>query len=89
MIAKLAKEQAAAPRAAGEDELEVVDPETSQLYFIVDGEIHRRAMKALRRQQDRSAIEKGIAEMESGEGMPLDEAFDDIRSSLGLRPRQR
>ncbi len=89
MTAKLTKELAAALHATGEGELEVVDPETSQLYFIVDGETHRQAMEALRRQQDRDAIAQGIAEMEAGKGMPLAEAFNDIRSNLGLVQRQQ
>lgn len=89
MTAKLTKELAAALHATGKGELEVVDPETSQLYFIVDCETHRRAMEALRRQQDREAIAQGIAEMEAGQGMPLAEAFNDIRSNLGLRQRQQ
>lgn len=50
--------------------------------MIVDSDIHRRAMEALRRQQDRDAIAQGIAEMEVGEGTTLDEAFDDIRANL-------
>ena len=89
MTAKLTKELSAALHATGEGELEVVDPETSQLYFIVDCETHRRAMEALRRQQDRAAIAQGIAEMEAGQGMPLAEAFNDIRADLGLRQRQQ
>lgn len=92
MTAKLTKELAAALHAAlhatGESELEVVDPDTQRMYFVVDADIHRQAMDALRRQQDRDAIAQGIAEMEAGEGTPLDEAFDDIRANLGLRQRQ-
>jgi hypothetical protein len=88
MTAKLTKELAAALHATGNHELEVVDPETSRLYFIVDGETHRQAMDALRRQQDRNAISQGIAEMEAGLGTPLEAAFNDIRANLGLRQRQ-
>lgn len=88
MTAKLNKELAAALHATGESELEVVDPDTQRTYFVVDAEIHRRAMDALRRQQDRDAIAQGIAEMEAGEGVPLSEAFDDIRANLGLRSRR-
>ena len=51
--------------------------------------MHRQAMDALRRQQDRDAIAQGIAEMNAGEGTSLDEAFDDIRANLGLRHRQK
>ncbi|MCO6456069.1 MAG: hypothetical protein J5I93_12285 [Pirellulaceae bacterium] len=89
MTAKLTKELAAALHATGESELEVVDPDTQRMYVVVDVEIHRQAMHALRRQQDRDAIAQGIAEMEAGEGTPLGEAFDSIRANLGLRQRQQ
>jgi hypothetical protein len=85
MTAKLTKELAAALHATGESELEVVDPDTQRLYFVVDAEVHRQAMEALRRQQDRDAISRGIVEMEAGAGTSLEEAFDDIRANLGLR----
>lgn len=87
MTEKLTKELAAALHATGGSELEVVDPDTQRIYVVVDAEIHRQAMDALHRQQDRDAIAQGIAEMEAREGVPLDEAFDDIRASLGLRQR--
>lgn len=74
MIAKLTKELADALNASGESELEVVDPDTNRSYTIVDSEIHRQAMEALRRQQDHDAIAQGIAEMEAGEGIPVAEA---------------
>lgn len=85
MIVKLTKELAAALHATGEGELEVVDPETLRLYLIVDSEIHRRAMEALRCQQDRDAIAQGIAEMEAGEGIPVDEARRLTRQQLLAR----
>lgn len=89
MTAKLTKELAAALHATGDHELEVVDPDTLRVYFIVESEVHRQAMDALRRQQDRDAIAQGIAEMETGQGIPLAEAFDDIRAALSLRQRQQ
>lgn len=89
MTAKLTKELAAALHATGESELEVVDPDTQRTYFVVDANIHRQAMDALRRQQDRDAVAQGIVEMEAGEGIALDAAFDDIRANLGLRQRQQ
>lgn len=88
ITARLTKELAAALHATGDRELEVVDPETSRVYFIVDGEMHRQAMDALRRQRDRAAIAAGLSEMEAGLGTPLDEAFDNVRADLGLRQRQ-
>ena len=84
MTAKLTKELTAALHATGNRELEVVDPETSRLYFIVDSETHRRAMDALRRQQDREAIAEGLAQMQAGQGRPLDQAFAEMRARLGF-----
>lgn len=88
MIAKLNKELAAALHAVGNRELEVVDPDTQRTYILVDLETHRRAMEALRRQQDRDAIAEGLAQMEAGEGKPLDQAFADMRSRLGFSSTQ-
>jgi hypothetical protein len=82
MTAKLTKELADALKQAGESELEVVDPDTNRSYMIVDREIHRRAMEALRRQQDRVAIAQGIAEMEAGEGISVAEARQLTRERL-------
>ncbi|MEQ8791956.1 MAG: hypothetical protein RIC55_37210 [Pirellulaceae bacterium] len=84
MTAKLSKDLAAALLATGGSGLEVVDPDTQRTYMIVDSDIHRRAMEALRRQQDHDAIAEGLAEMEAGHGKPLDEAFADMRSRLGF-----
>ncbi len=75
MSANLRKELADALHAAGDSELEVVDPSRNRTYVIVDSEIHSRAMEALRRQQDHDAIAEGIAQMEAGQSKPLDEAF--------------
>jgi hypothetical protein len=82
MTAKLTKELADALKQAGESELEVVDPDTNRSYMIVYREIHRRAMEALRRQQDRVAIAQGIAEMEAGEGISVAEARQLTRERL-------
>ena len=85
MTAKLTKEVAAALHPTGERELEVVDPDTSRVYFIVESETHRQAMDALRRQQDRNAIAQGIAEMEAELGIPLADARKLTRDRLLAR----
>lgn len=85
MTAKLNKELSAALHASGGSELQVVDPETQRTYLVVDADIHRQAMDALRRQRDREAIAQGIAEMEAGEGIPVDEARKRTRESLLAR----
>lgn len=87
MIARLNKELMAAFHATGSNELEVVDPETQRTYFLVDSDTHLRSMEALRRQQDHDAIAEGIAQMEAGDGKPLDQAFSDMRDRLGF-PQQ-
>jgi predicted transcriptional regulator len=84
MTARLSKELADALHVTDDDELEVVDPVTQRRYTIVDSDTHRRAMDALRRQQDRDAIAEGVAQMEAGQGKPLDEAFASLKSRLGL-----
>jgi hypothetical protein len=54
--------------------LEVLDPNSKRTYFVVSAETHRLAMEALRRVEDREAIARGIAEMQAGGGLPLEEA---------------
>ena len=88
MTAKLTKELSDALNSSGKNEVEAIDPTTGRVYFIVDGETHRQAKEALRQQQDREAIAKGIAQMEAGQTKPLDEAFEDIRGRLGFPQRQ-
>ncbi|WP_166822024.1 hypothetical protein [Thalassoroseus pseudoceratinae] len=89
MTPKLSKELADALRDSQTGELEVVNPENNRIYVVVDGDTHRQAMDALRRQQDRDAIAQGITEMEAGEGVPLGQAFNEIRAELSLRQRQQ
>lgn len=84
MTPRLSKELADALHATDDGKLEVVDPGTQRSYTIVDSDTHRRAMDALRRQQDRDAIAEGLAQMEAGQGHPLDEAFASLKSRLGL-----
>ena len=84
-MTKLSKELSRALRATGDNELEVVDPETQRTYVVVDADLHRQAMVALRRQQDREAIAQGIAEMEAGVGMPVEEARRLARERLLAR----
>jgi predicted transcriptional regulator len=88
MTVQLSTELAAALHACGDLQLEVVDPVTSRVYVLVESETHRQAMAALRCQQDGDAIAQGLAEMEAGLGVPLEHAFDSIRTILELRRRQ-
>lgn len=92
MTVKLSQEVAEALDASSDGSVEVVNPNNNRTYVIVDGDMHRQAMNALRRQrqqEDRDAIAEGIAQMEAGEGIPLDEAFEEIRAKLNLPRRQQ
>ena len=88
MTAKLSRELADALKTADNGELQVVDPDTNHVYFVVDGDVHREAMAALKRQRDRDAIAEGVADMEAGRGLPVAEADAHLREKLGFPPRQ-
>lgn len=79
---KLPQELADALHANGDGPLKVVDPGNNRTYFVVDGETHRQAMEALRRQQDREAIAEGIAQMNAGDVVSLEEARRQTRQEL-------
>ena len=73
----LTQEQSAAIDASDSGSLEVIDPLNNRTYVIVDSTTHRQAMDALRekqRREDHAAIAEGIAEMETGKGMPIEDA---------------
>ena len=82
MALKLTKELRDALNADGINSLEVEDPDSDRTYVVVEAETYRQAMEALRRQQDRDAIAKGLFQMEAGEGIPLAEAREQTRQHL-------
>jgi predicted transcriptional regulator len=77
----LTPEQSAALQAH-EGELRVTDPTTQRVYVLVDDETHSRAMEALRRREDRQAIQAGIEDMEAGRMQPAEEAHRHGREEL-------
>jgi len=87
MTAKLSKELADALDSSGREELKVVHPTTNRLYVVVDDQVHRKAMEALRRQEDHDAIAEGIAQMKAGQGKPLHEVEAEMRAEFGYPPR--
>lgn len=84
MTVELTQELAAALHASGERGLELVDPQTRRTYVLVDAETHQLAMQALDRQQSYAAIAEGLAQMQTGEGMAIDDAFSELREKLGF-----
>jgi len=84
MIMQNAQEPSDALQTSGDSELDVVDPQTQRRYVLIDSETHRRAMDALRREQDREAIAEGLAHLEAEEGQRSNSAFVEQRSRLGF-----
>lgn len=82
MLTKLSKEVSDALQAAGDGSLEAIDPETGRIYFVVEGDIHRRAMMALQQQQATEAIANGIADLEAGRTQPVEDVHAQIRQQL-------
>ena len=70
----LSLELAEAIHAAGDEPLPVIDVATQHVYMVVDIDVHQRAMKALRQQENLESIRRGAADMESGRGMTLEES---------------
>ncbi len=66
--------------------IEVEDDQTQKVY-LTDVDLHRRAMQALQRQDDRAAIQAGIDDMQAGRVVPFDEVDRRIREKLGLPQR--
>ena len=64
------------------------DDETHAVYFVVDEETHRRAMRALKEQEDNAAIVEGLQQMKNGEGRPLHEVDAAMQEDFGLPRRQ-
>lgn len=73
---------------ANEGEVRLVDPNTQQVYVLVDDATHTRAMEALRTREDRQAIQAGIDDMESGRSQSVDAASQHGRNELLSRFQQ-
>ena len=82
-MVKLTDEQIAAVNQNPEG-VSCEDSTTHRLYFIVDEHFHRRALLALRQQEDLSAIRQAVAQMESGTGTPLHEARQQLALEMGF-----
>lgn len=70
------------------DDVQLEHPLTHKVYFIseIPPDVQRRALEALKREEDLAAIRRGIEDMEAGRGVPLEEASEQIRQELGLPP---
>jgi predicted transcriptional regulator len=64
------------------DGIEVEDQQTRKVYVLTDAELHRRAMQALHKQEDRDAIRAGIEDMEAGRVVPYEQVSRNLRAHL-------
>jgi len=64
------------------DGIEVEDQQTQKVYFLADAEMHRRAMQALQKQEDRDAIQGGIDDMQAGRVEPYEQVSRRLRKHL-------
>ena len=62
--------------------IEVEDSLTQKVYFLTDAELHRRAMQALKHQEDHTAIQAGIDDMEAGRVVPYEEVSRRLHAHL-------
>ena len=69
------------------NELRLEDEQTHAVYVVLDEETHRRAMKALKAQEDWESVQRGLADRQQGKELPLAEADAQMRKELGFPPR--
>ncbi|MEZ6128998.1 MAG: hypothetical protein R3C59_09965 [Planctomycetaceae bacterium] len=72
-MVKLTEEQRAALQQRPEG-ITCEDAVTQRVYFLVDADLHQRAMQALQQVEDIAAIQQGIADMEAGRMMSIEES---------------
>ena len=89
MTPKLSNELSDAMHA-GNGELEFVDPANNRTYVVVEQTVLNQAKAVIQRQEqdDLAAINRGLEDVEAGRTMPLDEAFDSIRSLFDAQQNQ-
>ena len=76
------------PLQQNPNEVRLEDDRTNAVYFVIDEQTHRRAMKALKEKEDNDAIAEGLREMERGEGRPLAQVDAAMQKDFELPPRQ-
>lgn len=83
MIPKLSAEQRAA-LSGHVGPLPIEDDQTQRVFFLLD----QALLEQLQREADRAAIRDGIADMEAGRLMTLEQLDARIRAKLGLNSTQ-
>lgn len=88
-MVKLSEEVAEALKASKGEPVSVDVPGFDGRFVVVDQPTHDAAMAALELQRNAELIREGIADVEAGRVVPLDEAMDRVRRELGFRARQQ
>jgi hypothetical protein len=70
MIYYLTPEQSLSLRAGGNAPMQIVDPATRRVYYVIDGGL----LAELERHSDLEAIREGVADMKSGHSVSIDQA---------------
>jgi predicted transcriptional regulator len=68
MISYLTPEQAAALQAGGNSPMQIVDPTTRRVYYVIDSGL----LAELERRSDLDAICDGVADMQAGRSVSID-----------------
>ncbi len=87
MTPKLSDDLQKALDAHAGQPIRVEHPGTHAVYFLIDEETHRRAMQALKEQEDWRSVQQGLAERERRLGQPFAEVDVEIRKEFGFPPR--
>ena len=87
-MVKLSEEVAEALKAAKGEPLSVEVPGFDRRFVVVEQSEYDTAMEALALQRNVELIREGVADVEAGRVMPLDEAMEQIRQELGFPRRQ-
>ena len=87
-MVKLSEEVAEALKAANGEALSVEVPGFDRRFVVVEQSEYDAAMEALSLQRNVELIREGVADVEAGRVMPLNEAMEQIRQELGFPRRQ-
>lgn len=87
-MVKLNEEVAQALIKSDGEPLSVELPGSDRRFVLVEQSTFDEAMEALELQRNVKLIREGIADVEAGRVLPLDEAMEQIRRELRFQPRQ-
>jgi hypothetical protein len=78
MISYLSPEQASVLQASGNAPMQIVDPTTRRVYYVIDSGL----LAELERRSDLDAIRGAVADLREGRSVPIDQARTTDRAVL-------